>query len=76
VGGEREKKSDGASFQEKVASSICTRTKNRPEVGLQRGSDLSTMSNGSTPSFVKATTAEKIKQLHPFYERMYEVATT
>ena len=44
----QQKNSDGASLREEKACPDCLMTKNRPEVGLQRLVDLSTISNGST----------------------------
>ena len=46
----QEKMSDGASLREEKACPDCPLTKNRPEMGLERLVEFSTMSDGSTSS--------------------------
>jgi hypothetical protein len=44
----QQKMSEGASLREEKACPDCPMTKNRPEMGLERLVELSTISNGCT----------------------------
>ena len=48
----QQKMSDGASLWEEKACPDCPMTKNRPEMGLERLVELSTISNGCTKKMV------------------------